>query len=119
MLVRYYALCLFVVLSIAAISASEAHAYPEWTSYYDPALEGNLTASGEPYSPYLYTCASYEYDFGTTLYLYSDGYYSWCYVNDLGPAAWTTNTLDVSGVVAEELGMVYEGEDWVLIYKVE
>lgn len=100
------------------MTTAEAEAYPVWSSYYSWELAGYPTASGVPFDPMAHTCAHRSYAFGTVLYLESDGFYSWCVVNDWGPAYWTGRDLDVSLIVAQELTLDYEGVDWVDVYAV-
>jgi peptidoglycan lytic transglycosylase len=82
------------------------------SSWYEPGLEGNLTASGEIFDPYSdYTAASLRHPMGTKLRV--------CYaactvvrVYVLGPYVGGRD-LDLSQVAAEEIGLTTVGADVV------
>jgi rare lipoprotein A len=79
-------------------------------SFYADSLAGNRTASGEKYRPDSRTCAHRTLPFGTKLKLVAvkSGKTSSCRVNDRGPFV-SGRILDVSKIVARELGMVDSG----------
>ncbi len=79
-------------------------------SYYADSLAGRRTASGERYRPEIASCAHRTYPFGTMLRVTAvgSGKSAMCRVNDRGPFA-KGRLLDVSRVVAKELGMLRAG----------
>jgi len=101
-----------MVVSLAALQ-DDAAADTQLASWYGPGLEGNLTASGEVFSPYTeYTAASLQYPFGTELLVTYGGYSTVVVVNDLGPYV-AGRELDLSAAAAAEIGLTYTGTDYV------
>ena len=85
-------------------------------SFYAASLEGNKTASGEPYDHSAMTAAHREFAFGTKVkvtYL-KTGKTVEVTINDRGPQA-DDRILDVSGAAAEALGMIDDGHGMVRI----
>ena len=85
-------------------------------SFYAASLEGNKTASGEPYDHSAMTAAHREFAFGTKVkvtYL-KTGKTVEVTINDRGPHA-DNRILDVSGAAAEALGMIDDGHGKVRI----
>ena len=80
-------------------------------SYYHDSLEGNSTASGEPYDPDRFTAASRSLPFGTVLRVVrlDTGASTIVRVNDRGPFGRRRRLLDLSRAAAEELGMIDAG----------
>ena len=77
-------------------------------SYYANVLEGNPTASGEPYKPGRYTAAHKRLPLGTELRVAYGGEAVEVVVNDRGPYA-PGHDLDLSMAAAEEIGLTVPG----------
>jgi rare lipoprotein A len=77
-------------------------------SYYANVLEGNPTASGEPYEPGRYTAAHKRLPLGTELRVAYGGEVVEVVVNDRGPYA-PGHDLDLSMAAAEEIGLTVPG----------
>jgi rare lipoprotein A len=79
-------------------------------SYYAESLSGRPTASGEPYRPGAFTCAHRRLSFGTRIRVtvLDTGRSAVCRVNDRGPFV-RGRIVDVSGAMAEELGLTRRG----------
>jgi rare lipoprotein A (peptidoglycan hydrolase) len=77
-------------------------------SYYASVLEGNPTASGEPYEPERYTAAHKSLPLGTELRVSYGGEAVEVVVNDRGPYA-PGHDLDLSLAAAEEIGLTGPG----------
>ena len=80
-------------------------------SYYADSLNGNKTASGEPYDKNALTAAHRSLPFGTRVkvtYL-KTGKSVEVVINDRGPHA-GNRIIDVSGAAAQALGLVDDGE---------
>jgi rare lipoprotein A len=85
-------------------------------SYYADSLDGNKTASGEPYDHSAMTAAHREFAFGTKVkvtYL-KTGKSVEVTINDRGPHA-DDRIIDVSGAAAKSLGMIDDGHGTVRI----
>ena len=85
-------------------------------SFYAASLEGNKTASGEPYDHSAMTAAHREFAFGTKVkvtYL-KTGKTVEVTINDRGPHA-KGRILDLSGAAAKSLGMIDDGHGKVRI----
>jgi rare lipoprotein A len=85
-------------------------------SFYADSLDGNKTASGEPYDHSAMTAAHREFAFGTKVkvtYL-ETGKSVEVTINDRGPQA-EDRILDVSGAAAKALGMIDDGHGTVRI----
>ena len=79
-------------------------------SYYAASLDGNPTASGEPYDHSAMTAAHRELPFGTMVRVTNreTGASVVVRINDRGPYA-DDRVIDVSGAAAEQLGMIEAG----------
>jgi rare lipoprotein A (peptidoglycan hydrolase) len=77
-------------------------------SYYANVLQGNPTASGEPYEPGRYTAAHKRLPLGTELRVAYGGEVVEVVVNDRGPYA-PGHDLDLSMAAAEEIGLTVPG----------
>lgn len=77
-------------------------------SYYASVLEGNPTASGEPYEPGRYTAAHKTLPLGTELRVSRAGEVVKVVVNDRGPYV-RGHDLDLSLAAAREIGLVEPG----------
>ncbi|HEY3446284.1 MAG TPA: septal ring lytic transglycosylase RlpA family protein [Myxococcales bacterium] len=79
-------------------------------SFYSASLEGNPTASGEPYRGEALTCAHRTFAFGTRLEVTNleNGRSVEVVVNDRGPFV-RGRVIDLSMKAARELGMVGRG----------
>ena len=77
-------------------------------SYYASVLEGNPTASGEPYEPGRYTAAHKSLPLGTELRVAYGGEAVEVVVNDRGPFV-EGRDIDLSLAAAEEIGLVAPG----------
>jgi len=89
-------------------------------SYYADSLQGNKTASGEPYDRNAMTAAHRTLDFGTMVkvtYL-KTGKTVTVKINDRGPHA-KGRIIDLSGAAAEKIGMIEDGHGEVTIEPVK
>jgi len=77
-------------------------------SYYANVLEGNPTASGEPYEPGRYTAAHKRLPLGTELRVAYGGEVVEVVVNDRGPFV-RGRDIDLSLAAAEEIGLTTPG----------
>ena len=77
-------------------------------SYYASVLEGNPTASGEPYEPERYTAAHKRLPLGTELRVAYGGEAVKVVVNDRGPFV-RGRDIDLSLAAAEEIGLIGPG----------
>ena len=77
-------------------------------SYYANVLEGNPTASGEPYEPGRYTAAHKSLPLGTELRVAYGGEAVEVVVNDRGPFV-EGRDIDLSLAAAEEIGLTTPG----------
>ena len=77
-------------------------------SYYANVLEGNPTASGEPYEPGRYTAAHKSLPLGTELRVAYGGEVVKVVVNDRGPFV-AGRDIDLSLAAAEEIGLIGPG----------
>jgi len=77
-------------------------------SYYANVLEGNPTASGEPYEPGRYTAAHKSLPLGTELRVAYGGEAIEVVVNDRGPFVGGRD-IDLSLAAAEEIGLTGPG----------
>jgi rare lipoprotein A len=106
---RWFVVAVSTVL-FSLMLASPAFAYGGYASWYD--APGQLTASGDYYESYDYTCASWYYDFGTYLTVSRGGSSITCVVTDRGGYY----DLDLSYQAAADLGLIYRGVGAVDIY---
>lgn len=85
-------------------------AEPGVASYYSPALEGNPTASGEPYDPAELTAAHRTLPIGTRVRVTNvrNGKTVVVRVNDRGPFV-GRRVIDLSHAAARQLGMLRSG----------
>lgn len=79
-------------------------------SWYGAALQGRLTASGEPFDMHQYTAAHRTAPFGTTVLVTNldNGQTVQVRINDRGPAA-RDRLLDLSYAAARQLDMLRRG----------
>lgn len=79
-------------------------------SYYADSLEGNKTASGEPYDTTAMTAAHRTLDFGTLVIVTypKTGKSVEVRINDRGPHV-KDRIIDLSGAAAEEIGLKESG----------
>ena len=99
----------FVAGSVFAKEVVEGQA-----SYYSDKLDGNKTASGEPYDKNKMTAAHRTLPFGTKVkvtYL-KTGKSVDVVINDRGPHA-KSRIIDLSGAAAKEIGLVADGHGQV------
>jgi len=89
---------------------SSTNSFSGEASYYAASLEGNPTASGEPYNHGAMTAAHRELPFGTMVRVTNveTGASVVLRINDRGPYA-DDRVIDVSGAAAERLGMLEAG----------
>lgn len=83
-------------------------------SYYGRALEGGLTASGEPFDADAYTAAHKTLPLGTRLQVNYAGESVRVTVNDRGPYV-AGRDLDLSLAAAREIGLTHPGTDHVQV----
>ena len=83
-------------------------------SYYGRELEGNLTASGEPFDADAYTAAHRTLPLGTRLRVSLGGESVVVTVNDRGPYV-AGRDLDLSLAAAQDIGLTYSGEALVRV----
>jgi len=103
------------VASVRSSDVSGAPRTPEETdvrkmvaTYYASVLEGNPTASGEPYEPERYTAAHKSLPLGTELRVAYGGEAVEVVVNDRGPFV-EGHDLDLSLAAAQEIGLTGPG----------
>ena len=97
---------LVLAVVMAMTVAGPAQAYTGYASWYD--MPGAVTASGDYYESYDYTCAHRTYAFGTYLTVSRGGVSITCVVTDRGPYIYSRD-LDVSYAAAADLGLIYSG----------
>lgn len=110
----------FLVIAFLAMPAALVASEEGVASYYADSLQGNPTASGEPYDRNEMTAAHRTLDFGTTVKVTNldNGKSVVVRVNDRGPHS-DGRLIEVSGSAAEKLGMVDAGEANVRIEVVD
>jgi rare lipoprotein A len=98
-------LCCLATASSAAVADEKGIA-----SYYGDSLQGNSTASGEPYDRNAMTAAHRTLDFGTRVKVthLGNGRHVIVRINDRGPHD-DARLIDLSGAAAEKLGLVDSG----------
>ena len=103
-------LCLLIILVLAAPAISVANEEGA-ASYYADSLQGNSTASGEPYDKNEMTAAHRTLAFGTMVQVFNldNGKSVVVRINDRGPHI-KSRIIDLSGAAAEKLGMLDAGE---------
>ena len=78
-------------------------------SWYGEECRGRLTASGVPFDPAAFTCASYKYPLGTRLLVSHKNCTVLVTVNDRGPAKRLHRTLDLSRAAFQKLAPLKKG----------
>lgn len=103
-------------LALAAFGETPIKTQEGDASYYADALDGNKTASGEPYDKNAMTAAHRELPLGTTVRVTykKTGKSVTVTINDRGPHA-KGRIIDVSGAAARKLGMVEDGHGPVVL----
>lgn len=112
---------LIVIISCAPKRAPQVEYIPEGAqrgiaSWYGPEFHGKVTASGEVFNMYEYTCAHREYPFGTKLRVVNleNKKEVICTVNDRGPFV-LGRDLDLSYIAAKKIDMLKAGTAEVLM----
>jgi peptidoglycan lytic transglycosylase len=100
------------VVAYLAASAGRANAEPVVSSWYGPGLEGNPTASGEPFRSEGYTAAHRSLPFGTKLLVTYGQRQTVVRVTDRGPYV-AGRDMDLSQAAAQEIGLTTAGADAV------
>ena len=100
------------VVAYLAASAGKANAEPVVSSWYGPGLEGNPTASGEPFRSEDYTAAHRSLPFGTKLLVTYGQRQTVVRVTDRGPFV-AGRDIDLSQAAAQEIGLTTAGADAV------
>ncbi len=100
------------VVAYLAASAGKANAEPVVSSWYGPGLEGNPTASGEPFRSEDYTAAHRSLPFGTKLLVTYGQRQTVVRVTDRGPYV-AGRDMDLSQAAAQEIGLTTAGADAV------
>lgn len=110
-------LAMFAVFATPAISVADEEGV---ASYYADSLQGNSTASGEPYDRNEMTAAHRTLAFGTMVRVVNldNGKSVLVRINDRGPHV-ESRIIDLSGAAAEKLGMLDAGEAAVRIEVVD
>lgn len=103
-------------LSLAASADPLTNVQEGDASYYADSLDGNKTASGQPYDKNAMTAAHRDLPFGTKVRVTykKSGKSVIVIINDRGPYA-KDRIIDVSGAAARQLGMVEDGHGPVTI----
>ena len=107
-------LLILMILSTGFVWATEVQEGD--ASYYADKLDGNKTASGEPYDKNAFTAAHRTLPFGTRVkvtYL-KTGKAVDVVINDRGPHA-KSRIIDLSGAAARQIGIVDDGHGTVSI----
>jgi rare lipoprotein A len=107
-------LLIVFLFSISAIARTEEGI----ASYYADSLDGNPTASGEPYDKSAMTAAHWTLPFGTKVKVtnLANDKSVVVRINDRGPHI-ENRIIDVSGAAAEKLGLLDSGTSRVRIEK--
>ena len=100
------------VVACLGASAGRANAEPAVSSWYGPGLEGNPTASGEPFRSEGYTAAHRSLPFGTKLLVTYGQRQTVVRVTDRGPYV-AGRDIDLSQAAAQEIGLTTAGADAV------
>jgi rare lipoprotein A len=111
------ALAIFTyTLTLAAFGETPVKTQEGDASYYADSLDGNKTASEEPYDKNAMTAAHRELPLGTTVRVtyMKTGKSVTLTINDRGPHA-QDRIIDVSGAAARKLGMVEDGHGLVVL----
>ena len=111
---------LFGAFLVTTPAASASGAQEGAASYYADSLNGNKTASGEPYDKNAMTAAHRSLPFGTTVkvtYL-KTGKSVEVVINDRGPYA-KDRIIDLSSAAAEKIGLTDAGHGKVRLEVIE
>ena len=103
--------CFLVLIILAGlVSAGSLFAETGFASYYADSLDGNLTASEEPYDKEKLTAAHPSLEFGTRVKVTNldNGKSVVVRINDRGPHT-GDRIIDVSGAAADKLGLKDSG----------
>lgn len=98
------------LFSFGALAENVVEVQEGKASYYADSLNGNKTASGEPYDKNALTAAHQKLPFGTRVrvtYL-DNGKSVEVVINDRGPHS-KSRIIDISGAAAEQLGLKKAG----------
>ena len=111
---RRLTLSLFALLFASCLSYGET--LQGEASYYADSLQGNKTASGEPYDKNALTAAHRTLSFGTQVKVTypKTGKSVVVTINDRGPHV-KGRIIDLSGAAADELGMKQDGHGEVIV----
>ena len=106
---RAFEIMVFLILLIVPLFAF-AESEEGVASYYADSLQGNLTASEEPYDKDALTAAHRTLPFGTRVKVSNldNGKSVVVIINDRGPHS-QNRLIDVSGVAARQLGLIDSG----------
>jgi len=107
---RLILVMLLFVIQGTMQTASAADVQEGEASYYADSLNGNKTASGEPYNKNAFSAAHHSLPFGTKVkvtYLKS-GQSVEVVINDRGPYA-KNRIIDLSGAAAKQIGLIDAG----------
>jgi len=111
MISKFHFLMLIAVLfSFGALAENVVEVQEGKAAYYADSLQGNKTASGEPYDKNALTAAHRTLPFGTRVrvtYL-ENGKSVEVVINDRGPHS-KNRIIDLSGAAAEQLGLKKAG----------
>lgn len=96
-------------------------AFAHTVSWYGDEFHGRLTASGEPFNQYAFTCASNTHDFNAFLRVTNtaNGKSIICRVNDTGGFDKYGRTLDLSKGAFSKLASLEQGVIQVNIQEIE
>lgn len=103
-------------LAVTAVGEPPAQLQEGDASYYADSLDGNTTASGEPYDKNAMTAAHRDLPLGTKVRVTykRTGKSVVVTINDRGPHA-KDRIIDVSGAAARQLGMIDDGHGPVTV----
>ena len=117
---RLILVVLLFVIQGTMQTASAADVQEGEASYYADSLNGNKTASGEPYNKNAFSAAHHSLPFGTKVkvtYLKS-GQSVEVVINDRGPYA-KDRIIDLSGAAAKKIGLTDAGHGKVRLEVIE
>jgi rare lipoprotein A len=109
-LLRTTIVCAIALFCLGLSLSGHAETATGQASYYADSLQGNKTASGEPYDKNAMTAAHRTLEFGTQVkvtYL-KTGKSVEVRINDRGPHV-PSRIIDLSGAAAEQLGLKNDG----------
>lgn len=106
----------FLTMLLTAGSTLAADKEEGDASYYADSLDGNKTASGEPYDKNAFTAAHRTLPFGTKVKItfLKTGKSVDVVINDRGPHT-KSRIIDLSGAAAKEIGIVDAGHGTVTL----